>query len=246
MRRRLPFILNRADAKRRRPRRQGKVSADRADDIEPNAWKNLIILATTASKGLLAGPAPGGLRQLDLRYIQGRCWRPAFLDSSFTSMEFRERLQRAAQRGHEARDAKVREDAARAMSEEECRRIHREYRQELNEHIESCLKQLADNFPGFRFEPVMSDKGWGAAVRRDDLTMTHGRRDNLFSRLELVVSSHNQYHVLDIQAKGAVRNKENFTRSHYQKLKDADLDAFKNLIEQWTLDYAEQYAASEA
>jgi hypothetical protein len=41
-----------------------------------------------------------------------------------------------------------------------------------------------------------------------------------------------------------VRNKENFTRNHYQLLKDADLDAFRNLIEQWTLDYAEQYAAT--
>ena len=45
-------------------------------------------------------------------------------------------------------------------------------------------------------------------------------------------------------AKGAVRNKENFNRNHYQLLKDADLDAFRNLIEQWTLDYAEHYAAS--
>ena len=161
-------------------------------------------------------------------------------------MDFRERLQRAAQRGHEARDAKTREEAAKALSEEECRRLHREYRQVLNEHIETCVKQLADNFPGFRYEPVVSDKGWGAAVRRDDLTMTHGRRDNQFSRLELIVSPHNQYHVLEIQAKGAVRNKENFTRSHYQLLKDADLDAFRHLIEQWTLDYAEHYAANGA
>ena len=50
--------------------------------------------------------------------------------------------------------------------------------------------------------------------------------------------------MLDISAKGAVRNKENFSRNHYQLLKDADLDAFRNLVEQWTLDYAEQYAAS--
>ncbi len=91
----------------------------------------------------------------------------------------------------------------------------------------------------------MSDRGdWGAAVRRDDLAIERGRRDNLFSRLEITVSPHNQYHVLDVAAKGAVRNKENFSRNHYQLLKDVDLDAFKNLVEQWTLDYAEQYAAS--
>jgi hypothetical protein len=159
-------------------------------------------------------------------------------------MDFRERLQRAAQRGRQARDAKAREEAAKALSEEECRRLHSDYRHALTDHIESCLKQLAENFPGFHYESVMSDRGWGGAVRRDDLALVGGRRDNLFSRLELVVSPHNQFHVLDVSAKGAVRNKENFTRNHYQLLKDADLDAFRNLIEQWTLDYAEQYAAT--
>ena len=159
-------------------------------------------------------------------------------------MDFRERLQRAAHRGEQARDEKVRAEAAKALSEEECRRLHSNYRLVLNDHIESCLKQLAENFPGFNYEAVISDKGWGAAVRRDDFGMSAGRRDSLFSRLEVLVSPHNQYHVLEITAKGAVRNKENFTRNHYQLLKDADLDAFNNLVEQWTLDYAEHYAAS--
>jgi hypothetical protein len=159
-------------------------------------------------------------------------------------MDFRERLQRAAIRGQQARDEKTRAEAAKALSEEECRRLHSNYRLVLNEHIETCLKQLAENFPGFHFETVVSEKGWGAAVRRDDFRMSGGRRDNLFSRLEILVSPHNQYHVLEIIAKGAVRNKENFSRSHYQLLKDADLDAFRNLVEQWTLDYAEHYAAS--
>jgi hypothetical protein len=159
-------------------------------------------------------------------------------------MDFRERLQRAAHRGQQARDAKAREAAAKALSEAECQRLHREYRLELIDHIERCLRQLGENFPGFHYEDIASDRGWGGAVRRDDFGLSGGRRDNLFSRLELVVSPHNQYHVLDLTAKGAVRNKENFSRNHYQLLKDADLDAFRNLIEQWTLDYAEQYAAS--
>ena len=159
-------------------------------------------------------------------------------------MDFRERLQRATQRGQQARDAKAQEAAAKALSEAECQRLHREYRLELLDYIERCLKQLAENFPGFVYEDIASERGWGGAVRRDDFGMSGGRRDNLFSRMELVVSPHNQYHVLDITAKGAVRNKENFSRNHYQLLKDADLDAFRNLIEQWTLDYAEQYAAS--
>ena len=161
-----------------------------------------------------------------------------------SSMDFRERLQRATQRGQQARDDRAREAAAKALSEEQCQRLHREYRLDLLDHIERCLKQLAENFPGFDYEDIANDRGRGGAVRRDDLAIAAGRRENLFSRLEIVVSPHNQYHVLDVTAKGTVRNKENFTRNHYHVLKNADLDAFRNLIEQWVLDYAEVYASS--
>jgi len=158
-------------------------------------------------------------------------------------MDFRERLQRAAERGQQTRDAEARRAAAQAMSAEEWRRLHCEYRLTLTEQIESCLKQLAENFPGFRLETVVDEKGWGAAVNRDDLLLQGGRRTSLFSRLTMTISPHNDYHVLELVAKGAVRNKENFSRNHYQLLKEADLESFTQLIEQWTLDYAELYAA---
>ena len=159
-------------------------------------------------------------------------------------MDFKKRLQQAAQRGQQTRDERARQEAAQAMSEEQWRRLHSDHRLALNEHIETCLRQLAENFPGFRFQSIADEKGWGAAVSRDDLSLQGGRRDNLFSRLTITVSPHNEYHVLDVVAKGTVRNKENFQRNHYQTLKDADLDSFRQLIEQWTLDYAELYAAS--
>jgi hypothetical protein len=158
-------------------------------------------------------------------------------------MDFKERLQRATERGQQSRDDKARAEAAKALSEEECRRLHSKYRLELTDHIESCLKQLADNFPGFRIAPVADDKGWGSTVSRDDFALNAGRRDSLFSRFTITVAPHNQYHVLSIEARGAIRNKEGFTRNHYQLLKDVDLDSFKQMIEHWVLEYAEQYAA---
>lgn len=159
-------------------------------------------------------------------------------------MDFKERLHLATERGQQVRDAKAREEAARALSEEECRRRHSKYRLELTDHIENCLKQLADNFPGFRFGPVTDERGWGSVVQRDDLSLNSGRRDNLLSRFSIVVAPHNQYHVLSMEARGTIRNKEMFTRNHYHSLKDADLDGFKQLIEQWVLEYAEQYAGT--
>src|SRR5215207_2382902 len=102
-------------------------------------------------------------------------------------MSFRERLQRATERGKQSRAAQLNEAAAKALSEEECRRRHSQYRLSLTEHIEKCLGEMTDNFPGFRLETVVDERGWGAAVSRDDIRMEGGRRGTYFSRLQLVV-----------------------------------------------------------
>lgn len=158
-------------------------------------------------------------------------------------MEFRERLQKASDRGKQAREAKLNEAAAQAMSEEECRRLHSKYRLPLIEYVEKCLHEMADNFPGFRYETIIDERGWGAGVSRDDVGMTAGRRGSFFSRLQIVVSAYSKYHVLELIAKGTVRNKEIFSRSHYQRLEDVDEESFRELVELWVLDYAEMFAA---
>ena len=52
-------------------------------------------------------------------------------------------------------------------------------------------------------------------------------------------------HVLDLTAKGTIRNKEVFNRSFFEKLADVDLDKFRELIDVWVLEYAELYAAKD-
>jgi hypothetical protein len=160
------------------------------------------------------------------------------------AMNFRERLHRATERGQRARDAEAREAAARALSEEECRRLHSSHRMALLDHIESRLEELADNFPGFRVESVVDTNGWGSVARRDDVGIADGRSENFFSRLQILVSPHNKYHVLDVTAKGTIRNKETFSRNYYQRLNEVDVDRFRELIEEWVLEYAELYAAA--
>lgn len=159
-------------------------------------------------------------------------------------MEFRERLQKASDRGRQMREAKLNEAAAKALSEEECRRLHSNYRLALMEYIEKYLRELGDNFPGFRLESIVDETGWGSVVKRDDLGIAEGRRTNFFSRLRIVVGPFNRYHVLEIVAKGTVRNKEAFSRNHYQRLADVDIESFRELLELWVLDYAEMYAAA--
>jgi len=160
-------------------------------------------------------------------------------------MSFRERLQRATERGKRARDAERSEAAAKALSEEECRRLHSNLRLSLCDSIEKCLHDLADNFPGFRVETIVDASGWGSAANRDDVGLARRRSDNFFSRLRIVVSPYNKYHVLDVTAKGTIRNKEVFSRNHYQRLDDVDLEQFQQLIEGWVIEYAEIFAARD-
>lgn len=157
--------------------------------------------------------------------------------------DFEKRLEKAIQRGQRAGNARAQAEAEQALSEQELRRLHSQYRLDLTEHIEDVLKQLADHMPGFRFGTLVSDRGWGAAVSRDDLGLRAGTgRSTSFSRLELAVRPVSEFFVLELVAKGTVKNREVFNRSHYQKLTDVDLPAFRKLIDAWVLEFAEIYA----
>lgn len=159
-------------------------------------------------------------------------------------MDFEQRLENALARGTRARETQNRRDSATALSEEEFKRLYAQYRLEFSEHIEKCLAKMADHMPGFTLENVVSDRGWGAAIRRDDLSVdARHTRENLFSRLEIVVRPPSAYHVLDLCAKGIVRNKEVFQRDHYRKLDEVDPEVFRQLVQQWALEYAELYTA---
>lgn len=157
--------------------------------------------------------------------------------------DFQQRLEKAIQRGHRTSDARERERAEQAIGEEELKRLHTQYRLELSEHIESCLRQLPQHFPGFRYESISGEKGWGSAVSRDDLSLNSGKRENHFSRLEMAVKPFSASHVLELTAKGTIRNKEVYNRSQYHMISGVDIASFRDLVDRWVLEYAELFAA---
>jgi hypothetical protein len=158
--------------------------------------------------------------------------------------DFDSRLKQAIERGKDRSERQARQEAAQALSEEELRRLHSQYRLQISEHIESCLHRLPNHFPGFRFETIFGERGWGAACSRDDLDFSSGRRATAYSRLEITVRPYNAtYRVLDLAAKGTIHNKEAFSRNYYEKLDDAQLSKFLELVDVWSLEYAEMYAA---
>src|SRR5688572_7186637 len=110
------------------------------------------------------------------------------------SNEFEERLQRAIQRGQRSGEAAKEAARAEAWTEDELRRKHAEYRLKLSEHIEQCLGKLPHHFPGFQYETVFGDRGWGAACSRDDVRIQSGRRGSDYSRIEVTVRPFSAYH----------------------------------------------------
>ena len=157
--------------------------------------------------------------------------------------DFQSRLQSAINRGKRRGDLGAEKKKANELSEDELRRMHTSLRLSLSERIEKAIHQVADHFPGFREESLFGEVGWGAACYRDDLKITGGRRENQYSRLEMMIRPLGDAKVLDLKGKGTVMNRELFNRSYYMPIADVDADEFEQLIDTWSIEYAEQYAA---
>ncbi len=83
----------------------------------------------------------------------------------------------------------------------------------------------------------------GCPITRDDLNLTRGRTgDSLYSRLEMIVSPLGTVPIIELVAKGTIRNREVFNRRHFQSLDEVDLTGFNSMINLWSVEYAEQFA----
>ena len=159
-------------------------------------------------------------------------------------MNFEDRLRKALERGGKARDARGKAEIERELSQEELRTLHSRYRLELSDHIEHCLKKLADHVPGFKYQSVVSEEGWGGRLTRDDLHFVPGKApESRYSRLEVLITPLGSVGILEMTVKGTVRNREVLNRKQFQQLSGFDLEGFKEIVDLRVLEFAEQYAA---
>lgn len=161
-------------------------------------------------------------------------------------MDFESRLQNAIQRGQKSKASAEHQRQLAEMTEEECKSLHSRCRLELSEHIERCLKQVADHFPAFDYQSVVSIDGWGAKINREDLEGSSSRTlAKRYSRLEMLIKPYTPTRILEMSARGTIRNKEVVSRNHFQFLAEVDLEGFRELISQWILEYVEKFSAIE-
>jgi len=159
-------------------------------------------------------------------------------------MDFDERLQKAIDRGQQHKQSRQDISKQKQLSEEELKSLHSRCRLELSEHIEQCIEKLSQHFPGFQTETIFGDRGWGAACSRDDLRIdAPGNRSSDFSRLEITIRPFTESHVIDLAGKATIRNKELFNRNSFEKIQEANAMDFANLVDAWTVEFAEIFAA---
>lgn len=155
-------------------------------------------------------------------------------------MDFQKRLKQAIERGQRRGAASADAERKQRLSESEIRNRHNQIRLRVSEHIEHAMKQLAEHLPGFQPEILYGDKGWGAAITRDDIA---GAGRSLFSRLELFVRPLSSLAIVDLMAKGTIRNRELFSRNYYDEIESSNVEKLEQLVDTWLLEYAELYAA---
>lgn len=156
--------------------------------------------------------------------------------------EFEDKLKRAIERGQDYSLAQAEIAKQKKMTEDDYRRRHTELRLAISDQIELDLKKVVDHLPGFEYETVYGKNGWGGAIARDDVSITTGSRNSLFSRLELTVKPFSQVHIVDLVGKGTVRNQEIFIRDFHKTIDDAEAEQFLSAVDQWVLEYVEAYS----
>lgn len=162
----------------------------------------------------------------------------------FLKMDFEKKLRKAINRGEERSFNRKEDLQQEKLSREDLKNRHNEFRLNLSDHIEKSLKKMIDHFPGFEYETIYGDRGWGGAVARDDITRSvTGKSGSFFSRLELTVRPINEFNVVNITGKGTIQNKEIFNWNYFKDIPETDSDEFTEKIDTWILQYAEQFAA---
>lgn len=158
--------------------------------------------------------------------------------------DFEERLKKAIELGQKTSAARQAETKQAEWTASRLRIRHNDFRLSLSERIETALKALVNQLPGFEYENIFGDRGWGGAVSRDELDLNRGQRRTIFSRLELVIKPLTELSIVEIAAKGTVRNREIFVRSHYRSIQESEPVEFFDMIDRWVLEYAQLYSSA--
>ena len=160
------------------------------------------------------------------------------------TMSFEDQLRKAISRGQDQGTSRREANEQEQLNADALKNRHNQYRLQVSDHIEVGVKKLCEHFPGFTYETIYGDRGWGGAVYRDDITRgISGKSGSFYSRLEITVRPINEFNVLNISGKGTVHNREQFNWNFFREIQEVSIDDFKEKVDSWILVYAEKFAS---
>ncbi len=163
---------------------------------------------------------------------------PKSVLTTFKNMSFEDQLKKAITRGSRSNEQAKEAERLKKLSQEELKNIYNGFRLQLSEHIEQNLEKVVNLIPGFRYETVYGERGWGGAISRDDVL----RGGTFYSRLEITVRPFSDANLLAIIGRGTIRNRELLSWNHFSELENVQLNSFIEQIDSWILQYVEQFS----
>jgi len=159
--------------------------------------------------------------------------------------DFRERLRQIRQRA-----GKENERLAQERSEEKRRarettgRVDRAA-EEVEAHIEHCLKELQSEFVEFRFDAHTRD-GRNIRVHWDEPCVgTDGTQEKIFHQLSFQVQRYYEYADVEVVAKAIVRNQDRRRCAHEEDVWDGDPKRLFPFVEREILEFTKLYTSPE-
>ncbi|MCZ6795948.1 MAG: hypothetical protein O7J95_20260 [Planctomycetota bacterium] len=160
--------------------------------------------------------------------------------------DFLDRLRRLRRKGSEDEERRAQERSEAARHTREVAERVDSAADEVETHIERCLKEFHSEFVEFRYE-AHTREGTNFRVYWDEpLVRPDGSPDKVFHQLSFRVRRYYEYADVEVVAKAIVRNRDRRRCAHEEDVSEGDPKRLLSFVEREILEFTKLYTAPEA
>ena len=158
---------------------------------------------------------------------------------------FRERLKKVRNQADKDQERRKQESLDAARRKRETSQHVGAAADEVEAHIELCLKEFQNEFMEFRYDSHVRE-GRNLRVYWDEPhTLEGGKQDNLFHQLSFQVRRYDEYADVEVIAKSIVRNRDRRRCRHEEDVWEGDPKRLRPFVEREILEFTKIYTAAD-
>jgi hypothetical protein len=159
--------------------------------------------------------------------------------------DFRDRLKKARNQADKDQELRREQNSDDTRRKRETSQRVGAAADDVESHIELCLKDFQNEFMEFRYESHVRD-GRNLRVYWDEPhTVAGGKQDNLFHQLSFQVRSYDEYADVEVIAKSIVRNRDRRRCRHEEDVWEGDPKRLLPFVEREILEFTKLYTATD-